>query len=114
MSFKGRKNFKKIMSVRAHIVKKFEYGEPFFNLWHDEYFVSLLDRQGLLDQLNNEGCGLLEIGEENLKKMEEEIEEDTKEGNVSKEEIERAKEIIEEIKKEMKKQGKDYINFFCF
>jgi len=102
------------MSVRAHPIKKISYGREIFNLWHDEYFRELLDREGLLNQLNIDGYGIMGICECHLKALEEHIEKDDDEGEVLEEEINRAREIISEIRKEMKKQKSDCIDFYCF
>ncbi|MCD6429375.1 hypothetical protein J7L09_01635 [bacterium] len=104
------------MSVRAYPIKKIEHGPEIFNLWHDDYFRDLLDREGLLEQLNIDGYGILGICENHLKAIEEQIEIDIKEGtrDINWEEIKRAKEIIKNIKKEMKKQKTDCIDFYCF
>lgn len=104
------------MSVRAYPIKKIEHGQEIFNLWHDEYFIDLLDKEGRLEQLNIDGYGILEICENHLQAIEEQIEADIKgdTGDINWEEIKRAKEIIKDIRKEMKKQKTDCIDFYCF
>ena len=102
------------MSVRAYPIKKIEYGQEIFNLWHDEYFRDLLEKEGILEQLNMDGCGILGMCKNHLKLIEKQIAVDIKEGSVNKEEVKRAREIIEDIKKEMERQKTDCIDFYCF
>jgi len=104
------------MSVRAYPIKKINYGREIFNLWHDDYFRELLDREGLLNQLNIDGYGILGICECHLKALEEDIEADIKgnTGDINWEEVKRAKEIISEIRKEMKKRKSSCVDFYCF
>lgn len=103
------------MSVRAYPIKKIEYEGEIFNLWHDEYFVDLLDRKGLTDQLNIDGCGIISICKEDLNDIEQEIENDIKGSpDLDPEDVKRAKEIIKEIKNLMAKRNEDCIDFYCF
>jgi len=103
------------MSVRAHPIKKINYGREIFNLWHDEYFRNLLDRKGILDQLNIDGYGILEISKYDLDEIENDIEADVRENSdINPEEVKRAKEIINDIRKEMRKRKDDYLSFYCF
>ena len=98
------------MSVRAYPIIEIKHGGEVFNLWHDEYFLSLLERQGLTEQLNMDGCGIMGICEVMLKGFEKAIKEDKK----NKETKTRTKEIIKDIRAEMKKQKTDCIDFYCF
>jgi len=100
------------MSVRAHLVRKFEYDGEVFNLWHDKYFVEILDCIGILDGLNIDGYGIIEINRSQLQMIKESIDEDEKEGSVKKEDTQRAREILTQIRKAMR--GKDYVLFYCF
>jgi len=104
------------MSVRAYPIKEIKYGGEIFNLWHDEYFRDLLDREGLLEQLNIDGFGILGICENHLQAIENQIAMDVKgsRGDINWEEIKRAREIIDDIRKEMKRQKTDCIDFYCF
>jgi len=102
------------MSVRAYIVKEIKIGGEIFNLWHDKYFVELIERLGKFEQLDMDGCGIMSISKDDLKEIEEMIAEDVAENSVQKEEVERAKEIVEDIKEEIKKQKTDCVDFYCF
>lgn len=103
------------MSVRAYPIKKINYGREIFNLWHDDYFRELLDRKGILDQLNIDGCGILEIDKYDLDEMENDIETDVRKNpDIDPEAVRRAKEIINDIREEMRKRKDDYLSFYCF
>lgn len=104
------------MSVRAYPIEQIKHGGEIFNLWHDEYFRDLLDREGILEQLNIDGCGIVGICENHLQAIENQIAMDIKGGvgDINWEEIKRAREIIDDIRKEMKRQKTDCIDFYCY
>jgi len=102
------------MSVRAYILEEIKTGDEIFNLWHDRCFVDLIDTIGKFDALNTDGCGIMSFFKEDLDEIEEMIAKDNLEAIYSKEEIERAKEIVRDIREEMRKRKTDYIDFYCF
>lgn len=57
------------MSVRAYRINKIEF-EPVdtFNFWQDEDFVNFLDSHGLLQGLNENGVGIIEVPVKILRK----------------------------------------------
>ncbi len=57
------------MSIRAHRIEEIKHAGESFNLWHDEEIVDYLDNEGLLDQLNEDMSGFIEINREDLKNM---------------------------------------------
>ena len=105
------------MSVRAHPIKKIEYGGEIFNLWHDEYFMKLLEAEGFYDTLF-EGTGISEIAPVMIESMEEQFEEDIRDGKVGETTIARVREIFKDLKKEMKESEKrgdgGYVSYYCF
>jgi hypothetical protein len=104
------------MSVRAYPIRKIEYGGELFNLWHDEYFLELLERAGLTEQLNMDSCGIIGICRVTLEDLKQMIKDDEKGsvGDLEISKIERAKEIIKDIEVEMEQQKTDCIDFYCF
>lgn len=57
------------MSVRAHRVEEIKFGGESFNLWHDQEIVDYLDDKGLLEQLNMDMGGFIEVSMRDLKNM---------------------------------------------
>ena len=106
------------MSVRAHLIKKIEYGDEVFNLWHDKYFTELLERNGVLDTLDTDLCGIIEIDNDILDNIDQCVKDDIESGKVGikKEvnikELARTRDIVKKIKDLAKKEG--YVEFYCF
>jgi len=57
------------MSVRAHRVEEIKFGGESFNLWHDQDIVDYLDDKGLLEQLNMDMGGFIEVSIRDLRNM---------------------------------------------
>ena len=93
------------MSVRAHRIKSIVYEWPSFNLWYDTRIMEALDDRNLLNQLNEDLVGILEVPVEVMKEILEqhwdEIDPDTYQA------------ISEDIKKTTEK-GAYYIMYHCF
>jgi len=93
------------MSVRAYRIDKIEIeNEKTFNLWHDGELMDFLDSEGCLENLNGDGCGILEVSVEQLERALEEVDnldEETK------------KAIKEDIDWAKRKKG-EYILYNCF
>lgn len=101
------------MSIRAHLMKKVKYEDVFFNLTHDNYFMRLLEEDSGLDSLNQDGAGELEISRDAVENIYHEII-NNNHSSISKDEQNRTLEILENLRKEMDKQGDDYLEFSCF
>jgi len=57
------------MSIRAHRVDKIDFRGESFNLWHDQGIMDYLDDNGLLEQLNMDMGGFIEVSVRDLKNM---------------------------------------------
>lgn len=88
------------MSVRAYKVKKVEYADsPTFNLWHcHEELATVLD---INQQLNEDGCGYIEISKETIKEAIKET------GDVKL--VEELQEILADFD-----NGEEFIQYNCF
>ena len=95
------------MSVRAHLITKLEYTGEIFNLWHDEDLVNMLEKIGLLKQLDDDFCGILEINRETIQTLINEAEKHIQEGE-SLEWVENFKQILKEYPE------REYFLFYCF
>ena len=94
------------MSVRAYRVKNINFanGES-FNLWHDEKLMEFFEENGFYETLN-EGTGLTELLIETLQEA-----------------VDKAKELeldeyqVKALKKDIKwgkKEGWEYVRYYCF
>ena len=100
------------MSVRAYKIEKIKE-KPTFNLWHDELLMKMLDKLGKLDTLDEDQCGIIEITEQDIKDMEKFLEDKEFTKLYEEKEIERTKEILNEIKKELDPKFK-YATYYCY
>ena len=92
------------MSVRAYRVIKIEHAEPnTFNLWHDEKLVEFLDREyGFFEGLNESG-GLTQVPVEALERALKEVSIDN--------------DLKEDLTKDIeacRKEGEEYVQYYCF
>ena len=97
------------MSIRAYRVNKIDTEESdSFNLWHNEdrKLRDFLFEESHWEALNDDGCGLIEVEVEQIKKA-----------------IKKHKELeiedytLENLKKDVKwaeKNGDDYIQYYCY
>lgn len=103
------------MSIRAHPIREITYGGETFNLWHDKYFMELLEGEGFFETLA-EGTGISEISPEMIEDMEKQFKEDM--SKLDKETIARTKEIFKDLRKEMEESIKrdegGYVSYYCF
>ena len=90
------------MSVRAYLVKKIDYTNPIFNLWHDKDILNLLDANGITETLDADGCGLMEIPNDIL--------EEFLAGHPGHPRTQAIQQAIDNAKT----QGDDYITVYCF
>ena len=99
------------MSVRAYRIINIEYDRESFNLWHDKNITDWLDKHiwrkdqdsGFWSQLDDDGCGTVEIEISLLEKMLNELK------DISSYTKDAIKIDIEETKKE----GDNYIVYGC-
>ena len=90
------------MSVRAHRVKEIFFDGESFNLWHDQEIVDYLENNGLLEQLNTDMSGFIEISVEDIENMLNIVRDDN---------------VRDSLRKDLewaKGQEKDYLLYYCF
>jgi hypothetical protein len=90
------------MSVRAYRVKEIVWGDESFNLWHDKEIYEYLAKSGYLSQLNDDGCGFIDLSIEAVKEM------------LKITENEFAKKRLEEDIECAERKEEDYILYNCF
>ena len=105
------------MSIRAHLIKKIEYGGCFWNAWHDKEFMRLLEINGYLEGLDYDGVGLVEIDKECVEETNKGYKELLKRGEITKEVkkmYQRVVEITDDLLDEFEKQGVEYLQFMFY
>ena len=95
------------MSVRAYKIKKLQFEKiESFNITHDDEIVEWLERNGNLDPLDLDGCGIIEISKEDFLKMKEDLKDSQNENT---------KEALKSIEDDfIKSSMPDYVMYYCF
>lgn len=105
------------MSVRAYRANIELYGER-FNLWHDRLFIDLLDSMGLLYSLNGDLCGIIEIADCHVRKIESLLSDpQSRRGFIEsygEEEVVKTEYILSDVKKDIEESQFGYATYYCF
>jgi hypothetical protein len=93
------------MSVRAYKVIKIDHYTPnTFNLWQDKELMDFLNKEAnIFDQLNEDAVGIVEIDADILERALEEVKLDERTYNALKSDIEEAK-----------RDGEEFISYYCY
>lgn len=97
------------MSVRAHRVLEIKTVAESFNLWHDGKLCNFIDQEndtGFWHHLNADGCGLVELNIETIKKILE-----------NSEKLEVDEYDIEDFKKALEwaqKNNTEWVQYYCY
>ncbi len=91
------------MSIRAHRVNEIVHEGETFNLSHDEELMKFLDEKDVLNELNADACGLIDVSVGLLKEAIEKVEMAVE----TKQAI--ALDIVWAEKNKM-----DYVQYYCF
>jgi hypothetical protein len=92
------------MSIRAYRVIKIEHAQPnTFNLWHDDKLVEFFDREYGFFESMTEGTGLTQLPIEALERVLKEVPMDDD-----------LKEALTKDIEACRKEGEEYIQYYCF
>jgi hypothetical protein len=98
------------MSVRAYRINEIKTeSTDSFNLWHDTYIYDKFSACGCFETLN-EGGGIFEISEEDLKEVIQDIKKDKEQKVIY-------KDVIKSLEKDLKwakDKDESYIQYYCY